>query len=98
MPRSGRLAGGRRGLDLADLETPATPPLSVNPRGQENGTPYFAWTGDGQYLVVNVPSEKFDKASIKVAKVDGRKLSAVTIMAARNVQGYGSSLQPPPAR
>jgi hypothetical protein len=54
---------------LADLKTPATLPLSVNPGGQEDGMPYFAWTGDGQYLVVDVSSEKFDKASIKVAKV-----------------------------
>jgi hypothetical protein len=82
---------------LADLKMPATPPLSVNPGGQENGTPYFAWTGDGQYLVVNVSSDKFEKASIKVAKVNGRKLSElVTIMAPRSVQGFGWSLQPPP--
>ena len=83
-------------LLFADLETPATPPLSVNPGGQEDGTPYFGWTGDGQYLVVDVSSDEFDKASIKVAKVDGRKLSElVTIMAPRDVQGFGWSLQPP---
>jgi hypothetical protein len=83
---------------LADLKAPAMPPLSVDPGGQEDGTPYFAWTADGQYLVVDVSSESFDKASIKVAKVDGRKLSElVTIMAPRDVQGFGWSLQPPPS-
>ncbi|RYZ04431.1 MAG: hypothetical protein EOO73_23540 [Myxococcales bacterium] len=83
-------------LLLADLNMPATPPLSVNPGGQEDATPYFAWTGDGQYLVIDVSSETFEKASIKVAKVDGRKLSElVTIMAPRSVQGFGWSLQPP---
>jgi hypothetical protein len=84
-------------LYFADMSAPATPPLSVSPGGQDDGLPYFAWTADGKYLVVNVESDKFTKASLKLARIEGQKLSPlVTIMPPRPVQGFGWALQPAP--
>ncbi len=48
-------------------------------------------------MVVDVTSEKYTKDSLRLARVDGQKLSElVTIMEPRTNQGFGWSLQPPP--
>jgi len=84
-------------LYFADLKAPMAAPVAVKSGGDADTIPYFVWTEDGQYLVMDVSSDKFTKASVKLARIDGQKLSPfVTIMEPRTNQGFGWSLQPRP--